>query len=384
MPSTVSRRFCRQAISAEDARIHARKRLPRFAFDFIEGGTGDENGLAHNLHAFKRIRLMPRVLLNVSERRLGKTFLGQEFSLPLGFAPMGMCAMAWPGADHIMAAEARRRKLPHCLSSSASISMEDARSVGGESMWLQVYTGDTPDGALRLIERAGTVGYRTIVLTVDVPVLSLRRRDLRNGLRFPMRPGPRQLLDLAIHPRWTASSLIKGPPRPRNITFGKGDGYDRMGSRMGIDWEFLPQLRELWPGRLIVKGVLRSEDAARIKAIGADAIWVSNHGARQMDSSPSPLQVLPAIRNAVGLDVPILFDSGVRSGEDVVKALALGADFVMLGRPILYAIGAGARRGLSTYLDYLELEVANTLVQLGLSDIAGLDANVICTSDEAS
>lgn len=376
MARKYSARICRAAVNADAARLRAKSRLPRIAFDFIDGGVGREACLARNVQAFDRVRLMPRGLVDVSRRSLKKRILGFEFDLPFGIAPMGMCGLAGPGADRLIAREAKRRDVPWCVSSAASISLEDARAEAGRNAWFQLYVGSDTSQALSLLARAKAAGYETLVLTVDVPVLSRRDREVARGYGVPVRVGLRQLADFALHPLWSAKALVRGIPRPGNYDVGPG-GYDRDAPRAGADWDFLDWLRAEWPGKLVVKGVLCSEIAVRAKDAGADAVCVSNHGGRQLDSAPAALEALPEIRKAVGPDYPLLMDSGVRHGEDVLRALALGADCVLLGRPILYAIAAGGEAGLAFFLDGFAEGVSSALAQVGLRDINDVGEEVL-------
>lgn len=307
-------------------------------FDFVDGAVGQEEAARRNQTAFAQIRLQPRVLVNVENRSLSKEFLGINMALPFGIAPMGMCNLAWPDADRLLAQEAQRRGIPLCLSTAASTSIEEMAKLAGNRAWFQLYV-QSPEVGFEMTQRAAAGGYDVLVLTVDVPQVSRRIRDLRNGFQIPFRLGPRQILDFACHPGWSLATLIKGIPKPRNFDQHEdGRGFHRSASRGKVDWDFLDRLRERWKGKLVVKGVLSPTDALRIKAAGADAIYVSNHGGRQLDSAPAAIDALGPIRAAVGRDYPLLFDSGLRSGEDIVKALALGADFVMLGRPFLYDV----------------------------------------------
>ncbi len=376
MVEKFARKTCLSTVNAEVARVRARSRIPRIAFDFIDGAVGRETGIELNMRAFDDIRLLPRGLVDVSARSLRKKFLGCEFDLPFGIAPMGMCGLSWPGADGMMAREAVRRNFPICMSSAASTALEAAREQAGHRAWFQIYVGSDTSQAERLIRRADAAGYETLVLTVDVPVLSRRDRDVRNGYTLPFRMGFRQFFEFALHPRWSLGMLINGVPRPKNYD-GDSSGYDRYAARAGADWAFLDWLRKSWKGRLIVKGVISEEDAAKIKDSGADAICVSNHGARQLDAAEAALHALPKIRRAVGSEYPLLFDSGVRSGEDVLRALALGADFVLLGRPVLYALAAGGEDGLAFFLDGFSEGISIALAQVGLCDVERVDSRIL-------
>lgn len=342
-------------------------------FDYVDGAAGREIAAARNVSAFDGIALQPRVLENVAGRSLKTEFLGRGYTNPFGIAPMGMCNLTWPDADRMLAYAAHALGIPLAVSSFASTTIGEMRRWAGENAWFQLYINQDPDAALGLVDRVEEAGYEVLILTVDVPQVSRRVRDVRNGFRLPFRMGPRQILDFALHPRWSIATLLKGAPRVRSFSTGnEAYAVDRSASRAAADWHFLDRLRQRWAGRLIVKGVTCGSDAQRIRDAGADAVYVSNHGGRQLDSGPSAISVLPRIRSAVGADYPLVFDGGVRSGEDIARALALGADFVMLGRPALYAIGADGERGLFSLLKIMAEELDLTLAQLGLTDVSGL------------
>ena len=341
--------------------------------DYIEGAAGREVAVKRNQSRFDDIMLQPRVMNKTPNRTSATRFLGRDYGLPFGIAPMGMCNLSWPGADRFLADAACAFDMPICLSSAASSSIEEMRGWAGDRAWFQLYVGPSMDLSLDLVERACEAGYETLVLTVDVPKVARRVRDLKNGFQMPFSIGPRQFFDFACHPRWSLATLKQGAPKPKNFA-ADGNQFDRNGSREGADWDFLDRLRELWKGRLIVKGVMSVPDAVRIQASGVDAIYVSNHGGRQFDSVPPSIDLLPRVRSAVGPDYPLILDSGVRSGEDVVKALALGADFVMLGRPLLYALAAEADRGLYSLIRVFAEEIDLAMTQLGIGSIADLDA----------
>ena len=361
--------------TCEDARDLARRRMPRMLFDFIDGAAGQEIAARDNKTALTRIRLQPRVLVNTGERVLATTLLSEEMNLPFGVAPMGMCDLTWPGADQMLARVAEKNAIPLCVSTASSTSLENLYKQSGGRAWFQLYADKSSDDALRLVERVAAASYTHLIVTVDVPQVARRVRDLKNRFRVPFQMRPRQVLDFALHPRWSLSTLFYGIPRMMN--FASADGFTRNASRGAADWKFLDQLRTAWHGKLIIKGVLSAQDAQRIKSAGADAVYVSNHGGRQLDSAPPAIDALPQIRAAVGDDYPLLFDSGVRSGEDVVKALASGADFVMLGCPLLYAIGADGARGLDALINIFAEEISLTLAQLGASRVGDINPDMI-------
>ena len=366
----MSRKIC----STSDARKYARRRLPRMIFDYIDGGAGDDLACARNVDAIDAIRLLPRVLVNVENRRYRKQLLGQTWNLPFGIAPMGMCNLSWPRADAMLAKAAKRYGIPVVLSTMASSSIEATAERAGEHAWFQLYVGESEEVAFHLIERAETVGYTNLILTADLPVIGARPREERNGFRSPLRIGPRQFLDFALHPQWSLLTLRDGIPKLANVNVPGGKVFKRNEERGRLDWDFLARLRDHWPGNLIVKGVLSCEDSVRIRDAGADAVYVSNHGGRQLDSAPSAIEVLASIRQAVGPDFPLLFDSGVRNGEAVIKALALGADFVFMGRPFLYAMSANGYAGLTELIELLKSQVDLGMAQIGCSDINDIDA----------
>ena len=353
-----------------EARRLARSRLPRIIFDFIDGAAGRESAAELNQTELAGIRMAPRVLADVSGANLSLNFLGNALQLPFGIAPMGMCDLAWPGADRAMAAQAVQSGMPVCLSTAASTSLEEMHALSKGQAWFQLYVSGSAEAGFAMAQRAAKAGYENLILTVDVPKVAPRPRDLRNGFKTPFRMRPSQFLDFATHPSWSISTLLAGIPSTANFRLADGSNqFDRGASRAGADWNFLKELRAQWKGRLIVKGVLNADDAARIKGLGADAIYVSNHGGRQLDSAPSSISALIRIRQRLGPDYPLIFDSGVRSGEDIVKALACGANLVMLGRPMLFALGADGARGLRDLVVALAEEIRVTLAQLGLRDI---------------
>ena len=369
----------------EDFRIESRSRLPRLMFDFIDGAAGSEYAASKNIETLDRIRMLPRVLVNVSERSLKKKFLGKEWGLPFGIAPMGMCDLAWAGTDKALAKVSVQHNIPLCHSIAASSSLEVTLDRAGANAWFQLYVGASLERAWEHVKRAQDAGYEVLILTVDVPQVAQRIRDLRNGFKVPFRIGPRQFLDFAKHPRWVLETLMAGVPKTANFddtnpaapSGTASNGFIREETRGKVDWKFLQQLRESWMGKLVVKGVLAPQDAVRIKEEGADAIYVSNHGGRQLDSVPPAVSRLPLIREALGNDYPLLFDSGIRNGESVVKALAMGADFVMLGRPFLFASGAYRQRGVLRLVEMLKDEVSLTLAQLGCKSVEELEPNMI-------
>lgn len=353
--------------------------MPSIIFDYVDGSAGEGNGESLNFQALLDIRLKPRVLVSVNDRKVDGKILNTSSGTPFGIAPMGMCNLAWPGTDLILAKLSAKYKIPFCVSTMASTSLETLQETSEGNAWFQLYVSGDPKDAFALVDRAKNAGYKNLVFTVDVPQLSRRPRELRRGFKVPFKIGLPQFIDFAMHPRWSLTSLAKGPPELANFSREFAGSFDRAKSRGAVDWGFLNRLRDYWDGNLIVKGVLDPEDAAEIKKMGADALQVSSHGARQLDSAPPPILQLPKIRRELGENFPIIFDSGIRTGEDIVKAYASGADFVLLGRPFLYAAAADQMRGVETLIAILCEETSITLAQLGLRNLSEISQHVLCT-----
>jgi isopentenyl diphosphate isomerase/L-lactate dehydrogenase-like FMN-dependent dehydrogenase len=363
--------------SVEDARILAKKRLPKLMFDFVDGASGDETLCEINSSALNQIRLEPRVLRNVEKRNLKKTILDIECDLPLGFSPMGMCNLTWPKADEMLANESLINNIPNCVSMASSTSLERMFELSNGKSWIQLYNFDE-NFVMEILERAHQTGYKVAILTVDVPIQFRRAKDDKNGFTVPFNIGPKQILDFATHPLWSLSTLLSGIPKPMNYETSKsGNKFVRSQSRGATDWDTLKRVRDAWKGKLIVKGVMSPKDAVKVKEAGADAIQVSNHGGRQLDSALPAIESLPLIRNIVGKEFPLIFDSGIRGGSDIIRALALGANFVMLGRPLMYGIGADGSRGLKKILNIIKEELSTALGLVGLTDVNEISSEII-------
>jgi L-lactate dehydrogenase (cytochrome) len=364
----------------EAMRDAARRRLPRFAFDFVDGGSGAESALARNCAAFEAVRLLPRVLTGAVARDPSLELFGAKYALPFGVAPIGLANLAGSGTDLGLAQAALDAGAPYALSTAATTSIETiARTAPGA--WFQLYVGADHAIVEDLIDRAEAAGIGTLIVTVDVPAPGKRVRDLVNGFSLPLRPTSAMALDLLAHPGWALDLASNGAPRFANLEAygGKGAGAQSLARLMAgqssarLDWALLADIRRRWKGALVVKGVLHPQDAARLAELGADGVVVSNHGGRQLDSAPAPIEALPAVRAAVGPRLPVLLDGGVRRGEDIARAVALGADMVLLGRPFLYAAAArGARRGGGELFAILADELDRAMTQLGASTLAEL------------
>lgn len=368
------------AFNIEGYRELARKRLPRMVFDYLDGGADDEKGLQRNRQAFDRLEFLPRRLVNVAERNLATEVFGKCQALPLMVAPMGLNGAFWPKGDLELARAAKQADIPFILSTAANASIEEVADKVGGDLWFQLYVVH-PTLADQLVARALAAGYRTLVLTTDVAVNGKRERDLRSGFGLPFKYSLKVVLDGMLHPRWSWRLLTGGMPQMAN--FASREAYDvelqaaLLSRKMdaSFDWNALQRLRQRWPHRLLVKGVLHPEDAARCIELGADGIILSNHGGRQLDSSCSPLATLPDIAQAH--PGKVLVDSGFRRGSDVVKALALGASGVLIGRPLLYGLAAAGEKGASAVLDIFQDEMNRTLANLGCASVDGLSAELV-------
>tara|TARA_Y100001936_G_C16043717_1_gene653266 strand:+ start:595 stop:1752 length:1158 start_codon:yes stop_codon:yes gene_type:complete len=364
--------------SIEDAKFLAQKRVPKLMFDFVDGASGDEKLCENNSIALDQIRLQPKVLRNVEKRTIKKEFFGEEYDQPFGFAPMGMCNLTWPGADKMLAEESLFNNVPMCVSMASSTSLEKMYDYSKGHVWLQLYNFQDEEFVMELLDRAEKTGYKVAILTVDVPIQFRRAKDNKNGFTVPFNIGFKQFIDFATHPSWSISTLLKGIPKPMNYeTSKRGNKFIRSESRGATDWETLKRIREKWKGKLIIKGVMSPDDAIKIKSEGADAIQVSNHGGRQLESATTSIEALPIIRNAVGKDFSLIFDSGIRGGSDIVRALALGADFTMIGRPLMYGIGADGSRGLRRIINIIKDELSTSLGLVGLTDIKDISSDIV-------
>lgn len=350
--------------SSEDARKLAQQRLPTMIFDYIDGAAGDETGARHLREAFDSIVLTPRILRDVSVRSLEVPLFDKPAKAPFGIAPMGMCNLSAPGADLMLARLAAKEQVPLGVSTLASTSMERLIEEADGNAWFQLYFSGDGSGIFKLVERAKSAGYKTLILTVDVPEVGRRPRELRHGFKMPFRIGLSQFIDFAMHPKWSLTTLARGRPDMANFEM-PGFEFDRTESRAKSDWTTLEKLRDAWPGKLVVKGVLNVEDANHLVASGVDAIQISSHGSRQLNSAPVPINALREIRTSIGPDFPLFYDSGLRSGEDVIKAFEAGANFTFLGRILQFAIAAGGEEGLNQLWHILCDEVSITMAQIG-------------------
>lgn len=362
----------------------ARRRVPRAVFEFVDGGAGGETTLRANRAAFERAVFDPRWLVDVSDRDTTTTVLGHRVSLPVLLAPCGFARIAHPGGELAAARAAGAAGTVFCVSTASTFTLERVAEVATGPLWFQLYLWRSESVVDRLVHRARDAGYTALVLTVDVPVTGNRERDVRNGVALRPRLDARTVADGLRRPRWTARWLATGGLTFANLVDdvpvgagGIGAFVDRELAGGGATWDDLDRLRRAWDGPLVVKGVLGVEDALEAVRRGADAVYVSNHGGRQLDGSPATLDVLPEIAEAVGDRVELLLDGGVRRGEDAVKARALGARAVLVGRPWVHALAAGGEAVVARQLELLRADVDRTLALLGVPRLDDVGAGAL-------
>ncbi len=368
--------------SLDDFEEAARRHLPRPIFGYVNGAAETNLSLRDNREAFAEWGFVPGVLIDVSKRDPSVELFGRRYAWPFGIAPMGIAALWAYRGDLVLASAAAEADIPFIMSGSSLIRLEEVAAQSPAS-WFQAYLPGDQDQIDALIERVRLAGYETMVITVDIPVASNRENNLRTGFSTPLRPTPRLAWDGLSHPRWTLGTFLKtirkhGMPHFENNYATRGapilspDVVRDYSDRSHFTWAHLARIRASWKGRLVVKGILRSDDARRARDTGADAIVVSNHGGRQLDGTVSPLRVLADIVAACP-ELPILFDSGVRRGTDVLKALALGARMVFVGRPFAYAAAVGGHDGVRRAISLLSNEVSIDMAMVGITRLAELD-----------
>ncbi len=359
--------------AVKDYRELARRRLSRFAFDYLEGGAEDGRTLLRNRAAYEQLLFSPRILRDVTEVDSSVEIFGRRQSLPLLVGPTGLNGLYWPRAEEVLARAAHAAGVPFVMSTASTSLIEDVRAATDGELWLQLYVQQDRRIAQDIMKRARAAGFSTLILTVDTTVHGKRDHDVRNGFRLPVPLTPRLLADLLTHPRWCLRMLRqRGSPQLVNLARSAGVPANlsaqaaAMSRQMNLSlrWADIAWLREHWPGKLIVKGVLAAEDAQAAHRHGVDGIVVSNHGGRQLESAPSPLEVLPSIVAAAGT-MAVFVDGGLRRGSDIVKACALGAKAVLLGRAPLYGLAARGPRGVAEVLAILRNEFEITLRLLG-------------------
>ncbi|NML47434.1 alpha-hydroxy-acid oxidizing protein [Ramlibacter sp. G-1-2-2] len=377
----------RNAINLEDLRRLARRKLPRIAFDFIDGGADDERCMARNRAAFAQHQLVPRYLRDVSKRDQSVSLFGRSYASPFGISPTGLAGLWRPGADLMQAEAARNANVPFLLSSSSNDSLEEVVAIAPQHTWFQMYCTSDPKINDDFVRRASAAKVPVLVVTIDIPVNSNRERNRRNGFSRPFRMTLPVVLEALGHPAWVLRYLRTGGiPMMRNwqpyaragaTAAEVADMFGTLTPAPMVSWDTVRRIRAAWGGPMMLKGILHPDDAREAQRVGVDGLVVSNHGGRQLDAAPSPLEMLPAIRAAVGPDMTLVLDSGVRRGSDVVIARCLGADACVFGRPSLYGVAAAGTAGAAKALQIVRSEIDMVLAQIGCRAFAELDAGYL-------
>jgi L-lactate dehydrogenase (cytochrome) len=371
----------------EDLRQKARRKVPRAFFDYTEAGSYGEETLRANIADLKQIKLRQRVLVDVTGRDQSTTILGEPVPMPLALGPVGMTGMVRGDGEILACRAAQKAGIPYTLSTMSICSLEDVAAAVGKPFWFQLYVMRDRGFVRALIERAAAVNCSALMVTVDLQVLGQRHRDIKNGLTVPPEIRIRNILDMATKPAWVVS-VLKGKRRTFGNLAGHVRGMEDVNSLAqwtatqfdpALSWKDIEWIRKLWPGKLILKGILDIEDAKLATKTGASAIVVSNHGGRQLDGAPSSISALPKIVDAVGSVIDVMFDGGIRSGQDVMRALALGARSCLIGRAYIYGLGAAGEAGVAKAIDILRKELDVTMALTGVRTIDEIDRRVLAS-----
>lgn len=369
----------------EDLRALYKRRVPKMFYDYCESGSWTESTFRDNENAFKKIKLRQRVLVDMENRSLKTRMAGQDVALPIALAPVGFTGMQHADGEILAARAAETLGIPFTLSTMSICSIEDVAAKTEKPFWFQLYVMRDRDFVADLIDRAKNAGCSALVLTADLQLLGQRHQDLKNGLSAPPRLTLKNMLNMSLCPLW-ALRMLATPRRHFGNIVGHVDGLTDMGSLMSwtaqqfdpkLNWDDVAWIKERWGGKLILKGVMDPADANLAASSGADAIVVSNHGGRQLDGAPATIDALPSIVDAVGQDIEIWLDGGIRSGQDVFKAIAMGAKGTMVGRPYIYGLGAMGQSGVATAISIISKELDLTMALCGLRDIKDVTNSVI-------
>lgn len=366
-----------------DLRARARRRIPHFSWEYLDSGTGLEHCIDHNINALQAIKLMPHMMQGKQQLDLKTELFGISYNAPFGLAPVGLTGLMWPGIETMLANTAARYRIPYCLSTVATETPEAIGAQVDGMGWFQLYPPIDPAMRRDLLSRAKEAGMTTLVITADTTTQSRRERQKRAEVSVPPKRTLKTYWRAAIKPAWSLATLSHGLPRFRTLE-KYVDSTDMaeigayMNANMGpMDWSYLEETRQEWDGPILVKGILRKEDARQCIRCGADGVVVSNHGGRQFDGAPAPIEVLPAIADELGSDGTIVFDSGVRTGLDICRALALGAQFVLLGRAFIFGAAALGQPGSDHVADLLIADLESNLGNLGCNNLSRLSEHLI-------
>jgi L-lactate dehydrogenase (cytochrome) len=372
----------------EDLRRVARRKVARAFFDYVETGSYTQQTLAANRTDLERIALRQRVLIDVAARSTATTILGEPVSLPMALAPIGLCGMQYGDGEILACRAAQAAGIPFTLSTMSICSIEDVAAAVGKPFWFQLYVMKDRGFMRALIERAAAAHCSALVLTVDLQVLGQRHCDIRNGMTVPPEIRVGNLIDMAMKPAW-ALSIARGKRKTFGNIAGHVRGMENVTSLSqwiagqfddALSWKDVEWIRSIWPGKLIIKGILDLDDARTAAKTGASALVVSNHGGRQLDGAPSSIAALPRIADAVGGEIEVMFDGGIRSGQDILRALALGARSCMSGRAYIYGLGAGGEAGVARAIEIMRKELDVTMALTGISGVSEIDRRVLAAA----
>jgi L-lactate dehydrogenase (cytochrome) len=369
----------------EDLREVARRKVPKAFFDYVDSGSYNEETLRANRADLEMIKLRQRVMVDVSERSLATTVIGQKISAPFALAPIGLCGMQHGDGEILAAQAAEEAGIPFTLSTMSICSIEQVAEAASRPFWFQLYVIRDRGFSRDILERASAAKCNALVLTVDLQVLGQRHRDIRNGMTVPPEMRLRNIIEMARKPRW-ALSILKSKSKTFGNLAGHLEGMEDITSLAqwtnsqfdpALNWKDVEWIKSVWPGKIIIKGILDVEDARTAVKLGADAIVVSNHGGRQLDGAPSSISALPAIAQAMGSDTEVLFDGGIRTGADLLRALALGARACLIGRAYVYGLGAGGKAGVAKAIDILQKELSVAMALTGTTRISDVGPQVL-------
>jgi L-lactate dehydrogenase (cytochrome) len=379
-------RRLRRAINVDDLRRVARRRLPRGVFDYIDGGSDDERSIANNRDAFARIEFRPNVLRDVSMIDTATTLLGKPIAMPLVLAPTGYTRLTHSQGELAVARAAQRAGIPYSLSTMSTRSIEEVAAVSTGRKWFQVYTWKDRGLVREMVERAAVAGYEALWLTVDTAVLGRRERDARRGFAIPPAIGPGTVIDGVLHPAWTLDLLTHEPITFANVAhlperlggddMGRG-AYVMKNFDQRLSWRDVEWLQSIWSGPIVLKGIQHVDDAVRAVEMGVHGVALSNHGGRQLDDAPAPIELVEPVAQALQGRAAVICDGGVRRGSDIVKALALGASACSIGRPYLYAMGAAGERGVDHVLEFFRDGLVRTMALTGRTSIPEIDRPLV-------
>jgi L-lactate dehydrogenase (cytochrome) len=373
----------------EDLREQARRNVPKMFFEYAEAGSYNQETLRANRADFEKLKLRQRILVNVDKRSTATTILGEPVSVPLALGPIGLGGMMHGDGEILACRAAQAMGIPYTLSTMSINSIEDVAAAVDKPFWFQLYVMRDRGFIKELIQRAAAAKCSALMLTVDLQVIGQRHNDIRNGLTVPPELKIRNIIDIMMRPAW-ALSILKG----KRKTFGNLAGHVKDTSNINslakwtasqfdptLNWKDVEWIKSIWPGKLILKGILDVDDARIAVSTGADAISVSNHGGRQLDGAPSAIASLPRIADAVGSEVEVMMDSGVRTGADMMRALALGARSCIIGRSYVYGLGAGGQAGVARAIEILKNELDITMALCGVNEVSEIDRNVLADTE---